>query len=85
MSQFARAALALSTDEMEVLLPRSVFAGFDGRLNFRVVAFASVDGGRLSITSDHLPNFPNAVRCGAIKDPRRACSRREAARPQQMD
>lgn len=55
---FARAALALSTDEMAVLLPRSVFAGFDGRLNFRVDAFAMLNGGLLTINSDDLPNFP---------------------------
>lgn len=55
---FAHPALGLSSDAMEVLLPRSSLAGFDGRLDFRVVAFARLNGGLLSITSDNLPNFP---------------------------
>jgi len=55
---FAHPALGLSSDEMQVLLPRSSLAGFDGRLNFRVVAFATLNGGREFITADNLPNFP---------------------------
>ena len=39
-------------------MSRSVFAKFDGRLDFRVIAYANLDGGRQTITSDHLPNLP---------------------------
>jgi hypothetical protein len=55
---FAHPALGLSSDAMAVVLPRASLAGFDGRLNFRVVAFARLNGGLLTITSDGLPNFP---------------------------
>jgi hypothetical protein len=55
---FERAELVLSTDAMEAVFRRSAFAKFDGRLDFRVVAYASLDGGRLTATSDHLPNLP---------------------------
>jgi hypothetical protein len=55
---FERAELVLSNDEMEAVFPRSVFARFDGRLNFRVIAYANLDGGRQTGTSDHMPNLP---------------------------
>lgn len=53
-----RADLVLSNDEMETVVPRSAFARFDGRLNFRVIAYTILDGGRLTRTSDHMPNLP---------------------------
>jgi len=55
---FTRAVVVLSSEEMEVGIPRSAFARFDGRLNFRVIAYATLDGGRQTRTSDHLPNLP---------------------------
>lgn len=55
---FAHADVALSNDEMEAVIPRSAFGSFDGRLNFRAIAYASLDGGRRTATSDHLPNLP---------------------------
>lgn len=55
---FARADVVLSNDEMEAMVPRSAFARFDGRLNFRVIAYANLDGGRQTRTSDHMPNLP---------------------------
>ena len=55
---FDHADIVISDDEMEVLFPRSAFAKFDGRLNFRVTAYANLDGGRQTTTSDHLPNLP---------------------------
>ena len=53
---FTRADILLSNDQMEATFPRSALAKFDGRLNFRVVAYANV--GRQTATSDHLPNLP---------------------------
>jgi hypothetical protein len=55
---FQRADVVLSNDEMEAMVPRSAFARFDGRLNFRVIAYANLDGGRQTMTSDHMPNLP---------------------------
>lgn len=55
---FERADLVLTNDEMTAVFPRSAFARFDGRLNFRVIAYATLDGGRLTTTSDHMPNLP---------------------------
>jgi hypothetical protein len=55
---FERAEVVLSNDAMEAVIPRSAFARFDGRLNFRVVAYTTLDGGRQTRTSDHLPNLP---------------------------
>ncbi len=55
---FTRAVVVLSSDEMEAVIPRSAFAQFDGRLNFRVIAYANLDAGRQTRTSDHLPNLP---------------------------
>lgn len=55
---FDRADVMLSNDEMEAVIPRSAFTKFDGRLNFRVIAYASLDRGRQTRTSDHIPNFP---------------------------
>lgn len=54
---FLGANVLLSTDEMAVVIPRSAFVHFDGRLNFRVIASAALDA-RSSATSDNLPNFP---------------------------
>ena len=45
-------------DGMEAVIPRRAFTHFDGRANVRVLAFARFDGGRLTITSDHMPNSP---------------------------
>ena len=42
----AHAKVLLSSDGMEAVVPRSAFSGLDGRLNFRVVAYANLDGGR---------------------------------------
>jgi len=53
-----RAALIISADGMDAVVPRRAFAHFDGRLDFRVVAYAMLDHGRHTITSDHLPNLP---------------------------
>ena len=55
---FERADLVLSTDAMEAVIPRSTFGKFDGRLNFRVIAYASLAGGRETATSDHMPDSP---------------------------
>jgi hypothetical protein len=55
---FERADLVLSNDEMEAVIPRSAFGKFDGRLNFRVIAYAYLNGGRETVTSDHMPNLP---------------------------
>ena len=55
---FEHADVVLANDEMETVISRSVFAKFDGRLDFRVIAYASLHGGRQTITSDHLPNLP---------------------------
>jgi hypothetical protein len=53
---FERVDLVLSNDGMEAVIPRSAFARFDGRLNFRVIAYANFERG--TSTSDHMPNFP---------------------------
>jgi hypothetical protein len=55
---FARTGVLLTDDEMTAVVPRSSFARFDGRLNFRVIAYANLDGGRQTRTSDHMPNLP---------------------------
>jgi hypothetical protein len=55
---FKRVDLVLSNDGMEAVVPRSAFPRFDGRLNFRVIAYANLDGGRLTSTTDHMPNPP---------------------------
>jgi hypothetical protein len=55
---FEHAEVVVSNDEMEAVFPRSAFARFDGRLNFRVIAYANLDGGRQTRTSDHMPNLP---------------------------
>jgi hypothetical protein len=55
---FENIRLAISVDEMDAVIPRSAFAPFDGRLDFQVAAYAGVDGGRSTATSDGLPNFP---------------------------
>ena len=55
---FSRADVVLSNDEMEAAVPRSAFTNLTGRLNFRVVAYASLEGGRQTRTSDHIPNLP---------------------------
>jgi len=55
---FARTDVLLTDDEMTAVVPRSSFARFDGRLNFRVIAYANLDGGRQTRTSDHMPNLP---------------------------
>jgi hypothetical protein len=54
---FQAVDIALSADEMDAVVSRSAFARFDGRFNFRVIAFASLGGGG-TVTSDHLPNLP---------------------------
>lgn len=48
----------LTTDQMDATIPRSALATFDGRLNFRVVTYAMLDGGRETWTTDHMPNPP---------------------------
>ena len=55
---FERAAVVLIHDEMAAVVRRSAFARFDGRLNLRVIAYANLDGGRETGTSDHMPNLP---------------------------
>jgi hypothetical protein len=55
---FEQADIAISNDQMEVVVRRSAFAKFDGRLNFRVTAYANLDGGRRTATSDHMPDLP---------------------------
>jgi hypothetical protein len=55
---FKRADVMLTNDEMAAAVPRSAFARFDGRLNFRVIAYANLDSGRQTRTSDHMPNLP---------------------------
>lgn len=55
---FQRAKIVVSGDAMEVVVSRRAFTQFDGRANVRVVAFASLDGGRRTSTSDHMPNLP---------------------------
>ncbi|HEY9227776.1 MAG TPA: hypothetical protein VIP11_14060 [Gemmatimonadaceae bacterium] len=55
---FERADVVLSNDEMEAVVSRSAFARFGGRLNFRLIAYANLDGGRQTRTSDHMPNLP---------------------------
>jgi hypothetical protein len=55
---FEPGRVVTSADAMEAVVPRRAFTHFDGRANVRVVAFASLDGGRLTITSDHIPNVP---------------------------
>ena len=55
---FERADVVLSNDEMEAVVPRSALARFGGRLNFRLIAYANLDGGRQTRTSDHMPNLP---------------------------
>jgi hypothetical protein len=54
----ARAEIVVSDDEMEAVVRRSAFARFSGRLNFRVIAYANLDNGRGTRTSDHMPNSP---------------------------
>jgi hypothetical protein len=55
---FERAEVVLSNDEMEAVIPRSAFARFDGRLDFQVIAYANLDDGRQTRTSDHMPDLP---------------------------
>lgn len=51
------ADIVLSKDEMETLIPRSAFVKIE-RVNFRAIAYANLDGGRQTRTSDHIPNLP---------------------------
>ena len=53
-----RLAIVIRDDGMEAVVPRSTLAPFSGPLNFRVVAHANLEGGRLTITTDHLPDLP---------------------------
>ena len=55
---FERADVVLTNDEMAAVVPRSAFARFGGRLDFRVIAYANLEGGRHTRTSDHIPNLP---------------------------
>jgi len=55
---FEQANVVTSAHAMEAVVPRRAFTHFDGQANVRVVAFASLDGGRRTITSDHIPNLP---------------------------
>jgi len=49
--------IVISKDEMETLIPRSAFTKIE-RLNFRAIAYANLDGGRQTRTSDNMPNLP---------------------------
>jgi hypothetical protein len=55
---FQQAKALTSADGMEAVVARRAFTHFDGRANVRVLAFASLDGGRQTATSDHMPNLP---------------------------
>jgi hypothetical protein len=55
---FEQGKIFTFADGMEAVVPRRVFTHFDGRANVRVLAFARFDGGRHTITSDHMPNLP---------------------------
>ncbi|MDB4873793.1 MAG: hypothetical protein JWM41_239 [Gemmatimonadetes bacterium] len=55
---FEHTEVVLSNDEMTAVFPRSALARFDGRLNFLVIAYASLNDGRGTATSDHMPNLP---------------------------
>jgi hypothetical protein len=50
--------IELRNDGMEVVVPRAALSPFSGRLNVRVIAYANLERGRLTITTDHLPNLP---------------------------
>ena len=55
---FENAKIVISDDAMEAVVRRRAFTHFDGRANFRVVAVATLNGGRLTATSDQMPNYP---------------------------
>jgi hypothetical protein len=50
--------IVLRNDGMETVVPRATLSPFSGRLNARVIAYANLERGRLTITTDHLPNLP---------------------------
>ena len=50
--------IVLRDDGMEAVVPRATLSPFSGRLNVRVIAYENLERGRLTITTDHLPNLP---------------------------
>jgi hypothetical protein len=52
----AHGLVGVGNDEMNTTIPRSAFGPLDGPLNFRVIAYAVLDDGHLTVTSDHMPN-----------------------------
>jgi len=50
--------IVLRGDGMEAVVQRATLSPFSGRINVRVIAYANLERGRLTITTDHLPNLP---------------------------
>ena len=53
------------SDGVDAAIARSALDGFDGRLNFRVLAYVMPDGARFSTVTDQLPDYlkaPGTVR-----------------------
>jgi len=48
------------SDGVDAAIARSALHGFDGRLNFRVLAYVMPDGAQFSTVTDQLPDFVKA-------------------------